>query len=188
VPHGDHTGKDSAPVALLVEQRTVTLSVNEEKQEVALSWHSKFEIGARTNRVTLHGSEYNGLGLRLPAAWDHVGRHENSENAPWPAGGKPGAVPARWSSVSHPVGGSTMQVALFARPRGHAGTNAFFTMTEPFTYLSATQSLDKAPLEYLAGDRFSLDYLVLVHSTARTPAQLEERYQSWASGLKSNER
>ena len=81
-----------------------------------------------------------------------------------------------------------MQVALFARPRGHAGTNAFFTMTEPFTYLSATQGLDKTPLEYHAGDRFSLDYLVIVHSTARTPVQLEERYQSWASELKSHER
>ncbi len=53
-------------------------------------------------------------------------------------------------------------------------------MTEPFTYLSATQSLDKTPLEYRAGDRFTLDYLVLVYSSARPSAQIEERYNFWA--------
>ena len=59
-------------------------------------------------------------------------------------------------------------------------------MTEPFTYLAATQCLDRAPLEYRAGDRFAIDHLVLVYSTARAPAQLEERYQSWAGKLQSN--
>jgi len=188
VPHSDHTLADTTAAAFLVERRTLTLTVDEANEEVALAWHAEFEVGARTNRITLHGSDYNGLGLRLPAAWDHVARHENSERAPYPAGGKPGAVPARWGAVSHTVGGRTMQVALFARPRGHAGTNCFFAMTEPFTYLSATQGLDKTPLAYRAGDRFSLDYLLVVYPTARTPARLEERDQSWAGELKPNTR
>lgn len=183
VPHGDHTLADTTTAAFLIERRTLALTVDEAKEEVALAWHAEFEVGARTNRVTLHGSEYNGLGLRLPAAWDHVARHENSENAPYPAGGKPGAVPARWGAVSHTVDGRTMQVALFARPRGQAGTNCFFAMTEPFTYLAATQGLDKAPLEYRAGDRFAIDYLVLVYPAARTAAQIEARYRAWAREL-----
>ena len=136
--------------------------------------------------MTLHGSDYNGLGLRLPAAWDHVARHENSENVPYPAGGKPGAVPARWGAVSHTVDGRTMQVAIFARPRGHAGTNSFFAMTEPFTYLSATQGLDKAPLEYHAGNRFTIDYLVLVYPATRAAAQMEARYRAWSRELGDN--
>jgi hypothetical protein len=60
----------------------------------------------------------------------------------------------------------------------------FFTMTEPFTYLSATQGLDKAALEYHAGEHFSLDYLLLVYDGARTAAQLDERYQRWTRELK----
>ena len=92
-------------------------------------------------------------------------------------------MPARWGAVSHTVDGRTMHVALFARPRGHAGTNSFFAMTEPFTYLSATQGLDKAPLEYRAGDRFAIDYLVLVYPAARTAAQMEARYLAWAREL-----
>lgn len=188
VRDGEHTSADTTPVALLIERRTLTLTVDEAHEEVALAWHAEFEVGPRTNRVTLHGSDYNGLGLRLPAAWDHIARHENSENALWPAGGKPGAVPARWGAVSHTKDGRTIQVALFASPRGHAGTNSFFAMTEPFTYLSATQGLDKTPLEYRAGDRFAIDYLVLVSSVARTVAQLETRYQSWVSKLKPKKR
>ncbi len=188
VRHADRARPDTTPAAFLVERRTLTLTVDEVKEEVALAWHAEFEVGARTNRVTLHGSDYNGLGLRLPAAWDHVARHENSEHAPYPAGGKPGAVPARWGAVSHTVDGRTTHVALFARPRGPAGTNCFFAMTEPFTYLAATQGLDKAPLEYRAGDRFAVDHLVLVCPAARTAAQLEERYQAWACEPKSNER
>jgi hypothetical protein len=184
VPHGEHAQADTTPAAFLVELRTLTLIVDEAKEEVVLAWHAEFEVGARTNRVTLHGSDYNGLGLRLPAAWDHVARHENSERALYPAGGKPGAVPARWSAVSHTVDGRTTQVALFASPRGHAGTNSFFAMTEPFTYLAATQGLDKKPLDYGAGDRFAIDYLVLVSPAVRTTAQLETRYQAWVGELK----
>jgi hypothetical protein len=184
VPHGDHTRPDTTPVAFLVERRTLTLTVDEAKEEVALAWRAEFEVGARTNRVKLHGSEYNGLGLRLPAAWDRVARHQNSERAPYPSGGQHDVVPARWSAVSHTLDGRAMQVVLCARWRGHAGTNAFFTMTEPFTYLSVTQSLDKAPLEYRAGDHFSLDYLVLVYPGVRPPAQIEQRYQSWTRELR----
>jgi hypothetical protein len=76
-----------------------------------------------------------------------------------------------------------MQLVLCARPRGQAGTNSFFTMTEPFTYLSATQGLDKAPLEYRTGERFRLDYLVLVYPAVRTSAQIEARYQAWGREL-----
>lgn len=187
VPHPDCARADTTSAAFLVERRTLTLTVDEAKEDIALAWHAEFEVGARTNRVTLHGSEYNGLGLRLPAAWDHVARHENSEDTPYPAGGKPGAVPARWGAVSHIVDGRTMHVALFARPRGQAGTNSFFAMTEPFTYLAATQGLDRAPLEYRAGDRFAIDYLVLVYPTARTAAQIEARYLAWARELDDKE-
>ena len=183
VPHGEHTRTNTAPVAFLVELRTLTLTVDESKQEVALGWHQEFEAGAGANRVRLHGSDYNGIGLRLPEAWDKVARQQTSEGTAPANGGKPGAVPARWGAVASTGDEGAIQVLLFARPQGHAGKNAFFTMTEPFTYLSATQSLDKMPLEYRAGDRFRLDYLVLVYPFARTGAQIEQRYQSWAKDL-----
>jgi len=179
VPHGNHTLPDTTPAAFLLERRTLTLTVDEAREEVALAWHAEFEVGTRTNRVKLHGSEYNGLGLRLPAAWDRLARHQNSESAPYPSGGKHDVLPGRWSAVSHTLDGRAMQVVLCAHPGGHAGRNTFFTMTEPFTYLSATLGLDKAPLDYRTGDHFSLDYLVLVYPAVQPRARIEERFQSW---------
>ena len=184
VPHGDESLADTTPAAFLIERRALTLSVNESAREVSLAWHGEFEVGARTNRVQLHGSDYNGLGLRLPASWNRVARHQNSENAPYVTGGKRDVFPARWSTVSPGASEDDVQVALFARPAGHPGTNAFFSMTDPFTYLSATIRLDQKPLELRAGDHFSLDYLVLVYPTRRTPEQMERRYQAWVGELK----
>jgi hypothetical protein len=184
VPPGDHALPDTTRAALLVERRTLTLTVNEATEEVALAWHAEFEVGARTNRVKLHGSEYNGLGLRLPAAWDRVARHQNSETGPLRNSSKPEVASARWSAVAHTVNGRSIQVVLCAPSGGQAGSNMFFTMTEPFTYLSVTQGLDKAPIDYRAGDRFRLDYLVLVYPTERTPEQIELRSRVWAEELK----
>ena len=45
----------------------------------------------------------------------------------------------------------------------------------PFAYLSATQALDKEPLEYRAGEKFTLDYLVLVSPQPPSPQALQQR-------------
>jgi hypothetical protein len=52
-------------------------------------------------------------------------------------------------------------------------------MREPFAYLSATQGLDKAPLELAAGAKFRLRYLLTVSSDFKTPSLLKLRYDAW---------
>lgn len=180
VAHGNAAAPDSRPAALLVERRTLTLTVDEPRGEVALRWQAGFESGPAAERVKLHGSGYNGLGLRLPAAWDHVARHANSENAPYTAEQQWDVTPARWAAVSHAIGGRDITVALFGRP-SNPGDTRFFSMLHPFTYLSVTQNLEKSPQEYARGDRFCVDYLVLVKSGALPREVLEQHYRSWIS-------
>ncbi len=184
LPSGASVTRTAKRNAFLVERRTLELTVNEARQEVALAWHSEFEVGGRTNRVQLQGTDYNGLGLRLPANWDRVARHQNSEAAPYLTQGQRDVFPARWGSVAHEWDGRAAQVLLGARPTGQAGTNTFFSMTQPFTYLAATQGLDRAPLEYRSGDRFVLDYLVLAYPVVHSPAELEARHELWVKSLK----
>jgi hypothetical protein len=169
---------DSAAVALLVERRTLTLTIDQAQGEVALSWRAEFEPGPSAARVTLSGANYHGLGLRLPEAFNRVARHENSERAGY---SNPGGevTAARWSSVSHGWAGRTATAALFARS-SERGLPRFFTMVEPFTYLSVTQGLDKAPIEYAAGDRFNLDYLLVVYPERKAADFLQQRYDNWA--------
>lgn len=170
---------DSASVALLIEQRTLTVAVNEPTGEVALNWHADFELGPSVSKVTLAGANYHGLGLRLPAPFNLVARHENSEKTPLTnLGGQ--VTPARWSSVSHKLGDHEVMVAMFGRPSAGRGLPLFFTMVQPFTYLSVTQGLDKSTMEFSRGDKFSLDYLFLAYSGHKSREFLDQRYERWA--------
>ena len=169
----------SEPYALLVERRTITLTVEEKTGEVALRWHGAFEVGPAATRVKLTGSNYNGLGLRLPEAFDHTGRHVNSEKTPYEPGQTGDVTSARWSAVSQPADTRQPMVALFDRS-SNPGETRFFTMLNAFAYLAVTQNLEENPLEYDTGESFEIDYLLCVYSAPKSVDFLQERYQQWA--------
>ena len=169
---------DTWPVALLREQRRLVLGVHPEAKEVALLWQSRFTVGPAAPEVRLTGADYHGLGLRLPEAWNHVARHENSEGLPYSAEQKWDVLPARWSKVSCKLGGREVTVVMCNTPR-NPGPSRFFSMLNPFTYLSATQSWSRKPQVYRAGQSFTLQYLVLVYPEAPSRRALEQRYARW---------
>lgn len=172
----DNAAPDTAEIALLVERRTITVTVDEPRQEVALRWQADFEAGRGVREITLGGTAYNGLGLRLPKEFDHVARHQNSGNLAYSAEAKGDVTPARWSSVTGAVKDHELCVALF----GRAGDPPqFFTMLNPFAYLAITQGLDKTPRKHSMGERFSVDYLLTVGPASQTPELLQKRYEQW---------
>lgn len=170
---------DSAPVAFMVEHRTLTLTVDEAKGEVALVWDAAFELGKNTPKFQLHGANYNGLGLRLPLSFDKVAKFANSEGAPYTGNNTQNVIPARWTSVAGTMEGREVMLALFGRRDNAPGQGWFFTMTEPFAYLAVTQGLDKQPLDYRAGDKFRLRYLLTVFSENKPREFLEQRAEAW---------
>ncbi len=178
---------DTTPVALLVERRTLTLTVDEAAREVAVRWHGDFTVGHGARQVTLSGSFYDGLGLRLPRIFDHDARHENSENLPYTKAQTGELTAARWSAVSHLLDGHDVMVAVFNRPTNR-GPSKFFTMLNPFTYVSATQDWEKQPQTFQTGDHFSLDHLVIVYSPSKSRAALEHRYARWLAAPADAER
>lgn len=171
VPH-------SKPYALLVERRTIAVTVDETTGEVALRWHGVFEVGPAVERVKLTGSNYNGLGLRLPEPFDHTGRHINSEKTPYEPRQTGDVTSARWSAVSQPKDDRLPMVALFDRS-SNSGETRFFTMLNAFAYLAVTQNLEKKPLEYDSGESFEIDYLLCVYSEPKLEGFLEDRYRQW---------
>jgi hypothetical protein len=166
---------DSPNAALLVEDRTLTLAVDEDRNEVALRWHSKFEVGGRTNEVTLTGANYHGLGMRFLEELDASAAHVNSGNTPDLSGNKQDVTAGDWGSVSFNPGGQPVTLILFGSPSNARGRAQFFTMKTPFAYLSATQGLDKEPLVYKKGDKFEVNYLVVVCPEKKTPAEINDR-------------
>ena len=73
-------------------------------------------------------------------------------------------------------------VVIFSSP-ANAGESRFFSMLNPFTYSAATQNLDKQPLNYAAGARFTVRHLVTVYPVKKTADFLNQRYSRWANDI-----
>jgi len=175
---------DSRAAALLLEERTLTFTVDEKNQEVALKWVSKFQVGPNAGKVSLHGPNYDGLGLRLPESFNHVAKFQNSEDKPYTGNNTQNVIPARWTSVAGQMGGRPVMLVMFGRSDNDRGDGNYFTMLDPFAYLAVTQGLDQKPLEYSAGDKFTLSYLLTVYSEDKSPEFIRHRSEQWEKGSK----
>lgn len=169
---------DTTPAALLIEHRTLVLTVDEVTRESALVWKAEFEVGKKTNEVTLTGATYHGLGMRYLQQLDALANHSY-------AGRKPDLVnrqevsPAKWAAVSFAAPDQPATIALVPHPANARGDGAFFSMLTPFAYLSATQGLDQQPLVYHTGDKFTVRYLVLLYPEGKSTEAVEARAQRW---------
>lgn len=171
---------DTAKAAILIEHRTLTLTVNEAQKEVALHWKGEFEVGGKSNQVTLTGANYHGLGMRFAKELDPLAKHLNSGGAP-DLNGKQDVSKHKWGSVSFDQPGSPATLVLFGHPSNARGDSWFFTMRTAFAYLSATQNLDKEPLVYRAGEKWQVNYLVTLYPELKTADAIIARGEKWAA-------
>jgi hypothetical protein len=169
---------DTTPAALLIEHRTLVLTVDAATREAALEWKAAFEVGKKTNDVTLTGATYHGLGMRFRQDLDKLAEHSY-------AGRKPDLVnrqevsSAKWAAVSFAAPDQPATIALVPHPTNARGDGAFFSMITAFPYLSATQGLDKEPLVYHSGDKFTVRYLVVLYPEVKSTEALEARARRW---------
>ena len=171
---------DTTAVALLVERRTLTLTLDEAQQEVALQWKSEFEVGNKTNTITLTGANYHGLGMRFLKELDPLAAHLNAGGKPDLSDNKQDISPHKWGAVSFDAPGQPATIVLFGHPDNARGDAAFFTMRTAFAYLSATQGLDKEPLVYRSGDTFTLNYLITLYPELKSAEAISQRGEQWA--------
>lgn len=174
----DRNRPDTAAAALLLEQRTLTLSVNQQMKEVALRWEGTFTVGPKTNQVVLTGSNYHGLGVRFLQELDPFAEVLNARSRPDLSGTKQDVSRAPWAAVLFLSKAKPATLAVFGQPENPRGEAWYFTMRTPFTYLSATQNLDKEPLTYKAGDSFRLRYVVALYPIVQSPEFITRRGQA----------
>jgi hypothetical protein len=165
--------------ALLVEQRTLSLTIDEGEREVALHWRSQFEVGTKTNTVVLSGANYHGLGMRFVKELDPLAVHFTSDGPTQLDNNRQDVAPHPWEAISFQSPAHPATIAVFGGPANAHGAAHFFAMRTPFAYLSATQNLDQEPLTYHQGDRFALDYLVTIYPEVKTAGALSARAQRW---------
>jgi hypothetical protein len=179
--HADAKATDPIDLAVVTETRTITVTINEPRDEVALDWKAEFRVGAAPVKLT--GSFYNGLGLRLPQSFDNVAYHQNSADQPYSVQQERDVTAAHWSAVTGVTENKAATIALFETPT-NKGETRFYTMLKPFAYLSVTQNLEQKPLEYRAHDKFTVRYLLTLYTGARDAEFLNTRYHEWLRGCK----
>lgn len=131
---------------VLEERRTITLHTVPGAR--LLTWRSRLTVPKRepARPITLTGSHYYGLGLRFVESMDRVGRFLHSEGKDTVVvRGTEQVTPGRWCAYQATAQGAPVTVALFDAPKNPRSAR-FFTMTQPFSYLSATFNVWKEPM------------------------------------------
>ncbi len=169
--------------ALLIEKRTLTLRLDLERQETALRWQSSFEVGSKTNVVTLTGASYHGLGMRFLRELDPLAVHLTNEGTLDLSNNRQDTSVHSWEAVLFDLPDRPATIALFSGPANARGMAHCFAMKTPFAYLAATQGLDLEPLTYRRGDRFELNYLVALYPELKSAGALAERGRQWSESL-----
>jgi hypothetical protein len=167
--------------SLLIERRTLLLTVDPDKRETALHWQSTFEVGTRTNLVTLSGANYHGLGMRFLKELDPIAVHLAPEGRLDLSNNRQDVSSHPWEALIFDTPAKPATIALFGRSTNAPSSDHYFAMKTPFAYLSATQNLDREPLVYRRGEHFQLNYLITLYPELKTAETLVERSQKWRS-------
>ncbi len=174
----DAAAADTTSKALLIEDRELTLTAQTEPGRVVLDWKARFEVGPGGDAVELHGSNYNGLGMRFLQELDPLadfwvgGRHIQFDKPQQ-------VVTAPYAAVQFPRAAKPATILLVSSPANPDDSSRFFVMNTPFAYLSVTQGLDEQPRTYQRGDAFTLEYRLVVYSRLVAPGELDQAATAW---------
>ncbi|MCP4613675.1 MAG: hypothetical protein GY845_33715 [Planctomycetes bacterium] len=167
---------------MLKEERTIMVCQPDKFNVTLLSWQSRFAVPSGKDSVTLTGSHYFGLGMRFVKSMDTGGEFRNSEGKVGEVvRGSEKLVRADWCAYTAKANGKTVTVAMFGHPDNLRHPTYWFTMTNPFAYVSATLNLHRKPLKVLSGKPLALSYAVAVWDNQVKEKQIENAYQWWVN-------
>jgi hypothetical protein len=113
---------------LLIERRTLVLTVDPERHETALHWQSSFEVGTKTNVVTLSGENYHGLGMRFLEELDPVAAHLTPEGKLDLSSSRQDVSPHPWEAVLFNTPAKPATIALFGAATNARADDHYFAM------------------------------------------------------------
>ncbi len=183
----DWVGPDSDK-PLLIERREIDVLKAKDLGATLVEWRSSLRTPPGKKSITLTGSYYFGLGLRFVESMGG-GRFFNADDKPGRVvGGDRRLTPVKWCVYSAKADGKPVTVAVFDHTANLRHPAETYTMTKPFTYLSATLNLSKEPLVVKAGQPLELRYGVALWDGEADKATVEKLYQRWLRGALSSSR
>jgi hypothetical protein len=170
---------------LLQEKRVVRLETLPKANLV--TWTTRLQPAPGKTSVKLWGRHYFGLGFRFIREWDNRTQFLH-------AGGAAGKVVrgderltlGDWCAGLGTIDGQPVTVALFGHPSNPRHPTEWFTMGQPFAYLSATLKLETEPLQLAAGDKMQLIYGIALLDGHAQPEQIQKLYEIWQNNVQTN--
>jgi hypothetical protein len=168
---------------LLQEQRTIRVLGTKEVAEAdvtLLTWRTRLALPPGVAEATLSGNHYFGLGMRFVRAMDEEGTFLPAGNAVGEVfRGDERLTPARWCAYTAAVNGRAVTVAMFDHTANKRQPATWFTMKEPFAYLSATMQLHKEPLTLQAEKPIELRYGIALWDGPVDARRIDDTYRLW---------
>ncbi len=165
--------------ALLEEIRTIEVTRLATGPATLVIWQSRLAPPPGRASCTLTGSPYFGLGMRLAASMDRGGQLFNAEGKSGQA--QTNNARAAWTAYGAAVDGKPVTVAMFDLP-GNPRPAIWFTMDQPFAYLSATLGLNVKPLVIESSRPAELRYAVAVWDGKVSREAIADLYQKVLTG------
>lgn len=168
--------------ALLDETRAITLYRSPELDHSLLTWNVTFAPPSGKDKAVLTGGHYHGLGTRFHNSMVPDGKFMNAADAEGEVVRNTEKLTrATWCAYQARAEGAPVTWAMFDHPDNPRHPAWWFTMQDPFSYMSATLNLHREPLEVLQGTPLVLTYGVAVWDGHVSKEQIEAAYQQWLS-------
>ncbi|MBN1127089.1 MAG: PmoA family protein [Sedimentisphaerales bacterium] len=171
----DWQGPDNS--TMLLEKRT--METRADSDVTLLTWKSELRPPEGKGSVTIDGRHYFGLGMRFVEEMNNTGPFLNADNAPGTIyRGQERLVRSRWCAYQSHVDGRPVTVVIFDHP-DNPRPATWFTMAEPFAYMSATLAYHENPIQLPKDQTLTLQYGVALWDGHINPDQIENKYKQW---------
>lgn len=159
----------------LQEKRTIELIRDPRAPKATLVvWTIKLAVPANREKVELWGRPYFGLGLRFVETMDRNGKLFNSLGDTGVQGTNNRR--AQWCAYTAKAGDQTVTVAVMDHPENPRSPATWFTMDQPFAYVSATLNLANEKFTISAEKPIVLHYGVAVCDGVLESPAIQELY------------
>ncbi|HOK89300.1 MAG TPA: PmoA family protein [Candidatus Hydrogenedentes bacterium] len=162
-----------------VEHRRLTLLGGQ--RPARLTWETTLEPPENRPEITLEGNHYYGMGLRFPRTMDGRTRfvHDPNGSAETFRGDERLIRGAAWCAAVSSPDGHPVTVAFFDRA-ANTRPAVWFTMNEPFAYLSATLALHETPLTVTREQPLRVTYGVALWDEEAAPETIAAEWEKWS--------
>ena len=170
---------------VLSEIRTITAASLPAHEVNLFTWQSIFTVPPSKSEATLSGAHYNGLGMRFRRSMDKDGQFITAGNKEGEVfRGEERLTDDDWCAYYSQADGHKVTIAMFNAPGNPRSPATWFTMKEPFAYLSATMRLHEEPFTLESDEPLTLTYGIALWDGHTEQGKIQKVFEDWIQKIK----